>query len=219
MFKLSTELVSNHPWILVIVVLSVLAVIYREVMSIRKDLTQIALKHIDSASLILKLTFNTTNKKQIYLTEQLFRSTYKHPFNYEEISSLLECQRPSKAIQQYLVGNKFLEFSINNKAFVERQGPWHSILGKSPAYTGIVIYIRYIIFTMSGAMLGISTISFITSRYLEGNSTIDEFFVLAMTLLAASLGLIAFGLKDLNQVGNKTIADEFLKENYPQNNV
>jgi len=219
MFKLSTELISNYPWLLVFSVLSILAVIYKEVLASRRDLTQIALKHIDSASSILKPTFNTTNKKQIYLIEQLFRSTYKHPFNYEEIVSLLECRQPSKAIQQFVVGNKFVEFSINSKTFVEKQGPWYSTLGKGPVYTGIVIYLRYIILAMSGAMLGVSTISFISSQYLERNNTIDEFFVLAMTLVPASFGLIACGLKDLNQIGNKKIADKFLEENYPQNNV
>ena len=188
-------------------------------MGSRRDLTQIALKHIDSAFSILKPTFNTTNQKQIYLTEQLFRSTYKYPFNYEEIASLLRCRQPSKAIQQFLMGNKFIDFSIDNKIFVEKQGAWYSILGKSPVYTDIVIYLRYIILTMSGAMLGITTLSFITSQYVEGSNAVDKFFVLAVILIVASLVLIAFGFKDLNQEGKKIIADEFLEENYPQSSI
>ena len=138
------------------------------------------------ADTILKPTFNTSNKKQIYLTEQLFRSTYKFPFDYDQITTLMNCKRPSTAIEKFLIGRKFLGFSPIKQSFVEKKGAWFSILGKSPKHTSWVIFIRYFIFSISGASLGSATLYLSISHYIESSQPLDVYFIAAAIALLVS---------------------------------
>ncbi len=213
------ELITTYPVLIAIVLFPPLLTFLFGLLSNRRENMKIVLKHIDIANAILKPTLSTSNKKQIYLTEQLFRSTYKHPFNYDEITSLLSCRQPSKAIEQFLLAKKFLEFSTADNSFIEKKGNIISIYGKSPAHTGVVIVLRYFVFASLGALLGNSTLKFISSLYVDNSAPIDAYFMLAVILMALSLALIVIALKDLSQTGNKTIANEFLDDNYPKSEV
>jgi len=164
----------------------------------------------------LKPTFNTSNKKQIYLTEQLFRSTYKYPFNYDEIVALLSCREPSKAIQQFLVSKNFLEFSFEKKAFMLQEGAWYSSHGKNPIITNLILLARYFTFSMLGIGLVVIAIGYINKQYIAGSESVGVYFILAIVAIIFSLRLFIQAGKDLYQTGNKKIADEFLTENFPK---
>ena len=65
-------------------------------------------------------------------------------------------------------------------------------------------------------MLGVVTLMFIASRYIQGNEAIDVYFILRIITVAISLGLITAAAKNLSLSGKKIIANEFLDEIYPE---
>lgn len=215
MIKIPSELISSSPFILVLVITPILVTALFSVLNARRDSTKVALKYIETANAFLKPTFNTSNKKQIYLTEQLFKCIYKYPFNYYEITALLNCKLPSKSIELFLLGKKFLELSTTKKSFVEKEGPWYSIFGKSPLITNIMLLIIYSVLAMIGGILSVITWGFIRRRYLESNESFDIYFIFSLTVMFFCCSLIIIAVKFLRQVGKKKIAVEFINDNFP----
>ncbi|MGB1237448.1 MAG: hypothetical protein ACPG4U_04505 [Pseudomonadales bacterium] len=214
MMRITFEQLLQAPWVLVLLFAPVALQAYRFIRSDRRDLTHVALKGVELANAVLKPTLSTTNKKQIYLTEQLFRTTYKYPFDYREIVALLGCNRPSLAIEQYLHAKVFLEYSTDQKVFVEKKGAWFSWFGKGPKLTDLILLVWYFVFGFLGVMIIQLTSTHLTKRLAEKDVLLSEHFIAEVIFFAISLGLIAAAFKCLWRIGSKVVADKFLEDNF-----
>jgi hypothetical protein len=212
MIKLPVDLFSSYPVLFILIVLPALIAFLFKALNARTDHTKVTLKYIEIASTILKPTVSTTNKKQIYLTEQLFQSHYKHSFTYTQISVLLNCDKPSQAISEFRKVNFFLKLSSNNDSFIERDGSDSFIYKPNPFWTGVALFILYLILAPSGLYLGIAGLGLYEYLLSDSGPSIITAYIVTGTIFLVSAALLFIAYKSLSSVFRKSEAKYFLKE-------
>jgi hypothetical protein len=211
MIKLPIELFANYPVLFILIAIPAVITILFKVLNARTDSSRVTLKYIEIASSILKPTFNTTNKKQIYLTEQLFQSNYKYPFTYQQISVLLNCESPSRAISEFPKICFFLKYSITKNSFVEKD---KGIYKLSALWTGAALIVMYAVLAFSGIYLGIIGLSSHDFILLISDLSAATAYTIAGFALIVSAALLFFAYKSLTYVFRKSEAKSFLKEHF-----
>jgi uncharacterized BrkB/YihY/UPF0761 family membrane protein len=209
--NLTSDLISSYPIILIFVIVSGLITLLYGALTVSRDNKKVKLKYIEVASSILKPTFSTTNKKQIYLTEQLFQSHYKYPFTYAQISVLLSCENPSKAISEFPNRHYFLKLSDTKNSFIERNSEDGFIYNLNSWWTGFALFMSYMVLASSGVFIGYIGLElydhFLEVSILSAYTSTSILFILSVILL-----FLAY--KSLSSVFKKNEAQKFLKEHF-----
>jgi hypothetical protein len=215
MIKLPIELFTSYPVLFILIAIPVAITIIFKVLNARTDNTRVTLKYIEVASSILKPTFNTTNKKQIYLTEKLFHSTYKYPFTYSEILVLLNCESPANAISDFLKVKFFLKLSTTKKSFIERNRDNSSFIYMFDVWgTGLSLFAAYLIFAFSGVSLAIMGLNLNNLFVLDNSFSAIMFYFWTGISLVLSVLLLIVAYRCLNLVFKRGEARTFLKDHF-----